>query len=258
MKNAGYLDRLQKIAKIFAPTAIKNYRNDVISNYLSRADVDNYEALTVQSKKYIDDMVMAQERSLQKAINSNVKSASEILQAFYLVSPFTMVDLFDSIKGELKTPEYEDCLSFVWLFGLYQGRGLIISKKKWLELFKKADKEALMSENDYKEYASFPDKVTVYRGIVGDNKRSIKAMSWTIDKSEAELFAKYPGGYVYETTVNKSSILAYFGEEREESEVILDYTKIRNPIVIEHVTYEEFDGRWHKVITPIKDSKRCL
>ena len=89
-------------------------------------------------------------------------------------------------------------------------------------------------------------KVNNYRGL-----------SWTIDKSVAEWFARRFGHdgdkcYVFTGTINKKDIFALFSS-RNEKEVVCDYRKIKNiqceEIIITDNPESQFDKHIEMCIT---------
>ncbi len=104
-----------------------------------------------------------------------------------------------------------------------------MTKKKLVEMFKKADKSSLMRKEDYEKFCQLAEVVTIYRGVTSKNERNVKAMSWTLDYDVAEWFAKRNGemGKVYSAKIYKKDIFAYFNL-REEAEVVVDPTGLKN------------------------------
>lgn len=86
----------------------------------------------------------------------------------------------------------------------------------------RAGREGLMSEDDRAMYDSLPDIVTVYRGFDRDGGEG--GLSWTLDRSRAEWFARrfaFDGPPKLATTqVPKEDVIAYFGG-RSEAEVLV-------------------------------------
>ena len=64
----------------------------------------------------------------------------------------------------------------------------------------------------------------------------MKALSWTVDIKQAEWFAQRWGknGKVYSATINREDVLAVF-TSRGESELVVDYTKLRNIVLKKEV-----------------------
>lgn len=100
-------------------------------------------------------------------------------------------------------------------------------KEKLIKMMKLAEKSPLHQTDIDK--LSDNNKVTIYRGVKVNNYRGL---SWTVDKSVAEWFARRFGHngdkcYVFTGTINKKDILALFSN-RNEKEVVCDYRKIKN------------------------------
>jgi len=111
-------------------------------------------------------------------------------------------------------------------------------KKPLKEMFDNSNPKLLMEKKDYEKYLKLPDKVTVYRGLQ-HKTADIKSLSWTLDKDVATFFAKrwVNAGIqkkinpVYKAKIDKEHIYMY-DNEREEEEIVLDYTKLQNITLI--------------------------
>ena len=102
-----------------------------------------------------------------------------------------------------------------------------MSKEKLIKMMKMAEKSPLL-QSDIDDLSD-NNTVTIYRGVKVNNYRGL---SWTIDKSVAEWFARrfrHNGDscYLFTGTINKKDILALFSS-RNEKEVVCDYRKIKN------------------------------
>ena len=97
------------------------------------------------------------------------------------------------------------------------------TQKQMLGLFKKADPQVLMDEDEYKQFQALEDTLVVYRGATSYNANRVKALSWTLDREKAEWFAHRfdEDGAVYEAKIDKAHVYAFFSS-RNESEVIVD------------------------------------
>ncbi len=103
-----------------------------------------------------------------------------------------------------------------------------VKKLIFLEWFSEADKESLMSDEEWNTYNSLPDEVRVYRGV--GEQGNPKGLSWTLNEEKAQWFADRfqmlgGEGYVLTAMARKSDMLAYFSR-REEDEVIIDGRKL--------------------------------
>lgn len=127
-----------------------------------------------------------------------------------------------------------------------------MSKEKLIKMMKMAEKSPLLQSNI--DDLSDNNTVTIYRGVKVNNYRGL---SWTIDKSVAEWFARrfrHNGDscYLFTGTINKKDILALFSS-RNEKEVVCDYRKIKNvrceEILITDNPESQFDKHIEMCIT---------
>lgn len=127
-----------------------------------------------------------------------------------------------------------------------------MSKEKLIKMMKLAEKSLLL-QSDIDDLSD-NNTVTIYRGVKVNNYRGL---SWTIDKSVAEWFARRFGHngdkcYVFIGTINKKDILALFSS-RNEKEVVCDYRKIKNiqceEIIITDNPESQFDKHIEMCIT---------
>lgn len=107
------------------------------------------------------------------------------------------------------------------------------NRKLYLRLFQapRPQRQFLMTAAERRKLDGMPDEFPVYRGYIG--KRG-KGLSWTLDHSKAEWFARryeilselgLPR--VMEGTVNKVDVIAYFNS-RKEKEIVADPAKVRS------------------------------
>lgn len=155
-------------------------------------------------------------------------------------------------KGDLITDQ--ECADAVYSIWTMQERFYRcgMRKEKLIKLIKLAVKSPLLQSNI--DDLSYNNTVTIYRGVKVNNYRGL---SWTIDKSVAEWFARrfrYDGDkcYVFTGIINKKDILALFNS-RNEKEVVCDYRKIKNiqseEIIITDNPESQFDKHIEMCIT---------
>lgn len=127
-----------------------------------------------------------------------------------------------------------------------------MSKEKLIKMMKMAEKSPLL-QSDIDDLSD-NNTVTIYRGVKVNNYRGL---SWTIDKSVAEWFARrfrHNGDscYLFTGIINKKDILALFSS-RNEKEVVCDYRKIKNvrceEILITDNPESQFDKHIEMCIT---------
>lgn len=127
------------------------------------------------------------------------------------------IEAFQEIQHLLSDTAYWKLLADIWTDTENQWQNY----QEWKDLIgsKRGSRHYLMDEEDDQILRSLPDEVIIYRGCQkGINENGL---SWTLDKSKAEFFAKRLGkeGIVLEKTISKADIIAVF-TGRNESEVI--------------------------------------
>ena len=127
------------------------------------------------------------------------------------------IEAFQEIKHLLSDTAYWKLLADIWTDTENQWQNY----EEWKELIgsERGSRHYLMDEEDDQILRSLPDEVTIYRGCQkGINENGL---SWTLDKSKAEFFAKRLGkdGIVLEKKISKLDIIAVF-TGRNEAEVI--------------------------------------
>lgn len=122
-------------------------------------------------------------------------------------------------------------LECIWKSCDYVNVDRIISRTEFVELFKEAAPETLMTEEERDILRSLPDTIEVYRGVNSVSAHPVNGLSWTRDLKKAVWFAdrfrnasdEYTGE-VYKATVCKKNILAYFSYE---DETVVDFRKLK-------------------------------
>lgn len=107
-----------------------------------------------------------------------------------------------------------------------------------IKLFEWADRNTLMNEAERAALEELPDTITVYRGIrktlLANRKRFIDGFSWSTSYEVAYWFAKRFAhcqeemGRVFSAEIKKKHILAYFGVDNFEKEVVLNPQYLTN------------------------------
>ena len=165
-------------------------------------------------------------------MTKRIQSFKNVNQIFLqLNSAYLMNFLRLSYQYWHDNKELADALRYCWSYQecpnwTERGRSLLTCKK----LFNKTRKY-FMEPEEQAHFDSLPERVTVYRGQSHDGKY-YKALSWTDDLEKATWFAnrfKQHGerGHLFKAEINKKDIYV-FNNERGESELVLDYTKLEN------------------------------
>ena len=123
----------------------------------------------------------------------------------------------------LSREDMSQILASAWTRSEAPHQDVNVTVNQLLRMFKQADPTCLMEQDEYIQFKTLDDTVTVYRGVTSHNAKSVKALSWSLNQETAEWFAHRFGenGTVYEAQIDKKHIYAYFSG-RNESEVIVD------------------------------------
>ena len=128
---------------------------------------------------------------------------------------------FKLIKSELSEKDYAELLRNVWTSQENPNRDINVTKKECVEMFKKANKNHLMSKEEQDTLNALDNEVVVYRGIL--DKSAYNGLSWTLDREKAEWFAhryNLDEGKVLKAVVKKTDIMALFMEEGEQEVIV--------------------------------------
>ena len=182
-----------------------------------------------------------------------IKKANKFSQCLSAINKGNRFDYLDWLhKSKMITDqECADAVYSIWTMqeNFYRCG---MCKGKLIKMMKIAEKSPLF-QSDIDDLSD-EGTVTIYRGVKVNNYRGL---SWTVDKSVAEWFARRfrdngDKSYVFIGRINKKDILALFSS-RNEKEVICDYQKITNvrceEILITDNPESQFDKHIETCIT---------
>lgn len=158
-----------------------------------------------------------------------IDQAETPYHVFMLITKPYLLGFLEFAKPYLSTEDFTQMLADAWIRSESPNDDPNLSKTKLLAMFKAADPNILMDEEERSRLRSLENPVTVYRGVTSYNAKNIKALSWTLDENVAQWFAQRYGehGIVYQAQIRKDDIYAIF-TGRNESEVIVDPAKLVN------------------------------
>ena len=140
-----------------------------------------------------------------------------------------LFDAFRQYIDQFDDKSYWQILAAVWT----DQEQLWQNRKLYLQLFRspRPQRQFLMTAAERRKLDAMPDEFPVYRGFIG--KRG-KGLSWTIDQSKAEWFARRFAMLTHlgqprlmECIVKKKDVLAYFNG-RKEKEIVVDPANVRS------------------------------
>lgn len=174
--------------------------------------------------------ILNDRKALKKAIaikKSQIRDCNTVKKLMFVIRKAYRLKFLKTIKEYLDKKEFSELLGEIWI-DVENPNEDDIGIETFLEWFSEADKESLMSDEEWNTYNSLPDEVRVYRGV--GEQGNPKGLSWTLNEEKAQWFADRfqmlgGEGYVLTAMARKSDMLAYFSR-REEDEVIIDGRKL--------------------------------
>ena len=196
----------------------------------------------VQTNGKIEMVDLREPKGLKKAqqrVLKTIDAVEDYSQFFvFMRAPYLPV-FFKLTQQHLSHKDFSEALADVWTLVEFPNIDVNVSKREFMQFFRRAHKEWVMDEDEYKFYKELPEEITVYRGT-GKGARHLLGLSWTLDYDKAKWFATRwnKKGVVYKGKIRKKDVLAYFSR-RSESEVVIDVGKL---IDVEEITYELDEG----------------
>lgn len=152
-----------------------------------------------------------------------IDQAESPFQVVVLITKPYLLGFLKFARPYLSQKDFSEMLADAWIRSEAPNDDPNLSKPKLLAMFRKADPNILMNEDERKILQGLENPVTVYRGVTSYNAKNVQALSWTLDEKVAKWFAHRYGeqGTVYQARIHKDDIYAVF-TGRNESEVIVD------------------------------------
>lgn len=165
----------------------------------------------------------------RKQTAEHIGQAESPYQVFMLITKPYMLGFLKYAKPFLSNEDFTQMLADAWIRSESPNDDPNLSKTKLLAMFKAANPNILMDEEERSRLRNLENPVTVYRGVTSYNAKNVKALSWTLDENVAQWFAHRYGeqGTVYQAQIRKDDIYAIF-IGRNESEVIVDPKQLVN------------------------------
>lgn len=164
----------------------------------------------------------------------NLIDKSTLYEIFMMMNTPYILNFLKFVANDMSDEDLGMILGDFWQNIEYISVDNSVTSKQLMALFKRANKNTLMNEDERELFASLPEEVTVYRGVTSYNKRKKKAFSWTTDKGIARWFANRfdtGTGEIWTAVVPKERILCVFNGR--EKEVIVDMCGYKAQITVE-------------------------
>ena len=224
------LNQIKAIAKLFLKLDLEPFENYPF--IVNHPFTDSNYTIDQETEKLInlleDDEALNRWRS---QVKDQIESAENVHQISMMITKFYRSAFLKYTMEYMDVKDFSEYLADYWVSTESPNSDPNFSKKQLVRLFSQADKQYLMTAEEYKQYRLLPETLTIYRGVTSHNSRNIKALSWTMDRDKAEWFAHRFGedGTVYEAEINKKYVLAFF-MSRNETEVVV------NPAYLQNIT----------------------
>lgn len=234
---------MEQKKQLFIVIRIRKLRKD--GDLMDIEKIKNASCIYISSLEY--DSFYYEKDEKQRRLDW-IKKADRFSQCLIAVNKGNRFDYLNWLhKGDLITDQ--ECADAVYSIWTMQERFYRcgMSKEKLVKMIKLAEKSPLL-QSDIDDL-SYQNIITIYRGVKVNNYRGL---SWTVNKSVAEWFARRFGHdgdkcYVFTGTINKKDIIALFSS-RNEKEVVCDYRKIKNILCEEIVIADNPESKFDKHI----------
>lgn len=215
------LEKVREIALLYLHTPIEKTSSElVVSHPFTSSNI-----VASKDMRFLDLYVPSERQIWEEQMEEWIKKSS-LEQIYAFLDKRYFFSFLNHTEEYLNAKMMAKVLACRWQQLEYISNNAVVSTHKILKWFRFADKKELMDEEEYQRFLNLPEEVTIYRGVSEYNRKYKKAVSWTLNKEQAEWFA---GRWVndeqevWEVTVPKKCILCYFAAEEE---VIVDLTKI--------------------------------
>lgn len=217
------LNKIKEVAKILLYTDIHYIEQGFVSHPFA-----NFAVQMIRENNKTELLDLTNEYDVErwrKYLSEKIDTISSVQQFLMIMHKPYLPVFFKNIKDYLSDKDYAYMLYEIWIIVECPNHDINVSKTEFLNMFQKANKQFLMSQEEQSVLNQLPETITVYRGL--QRNASPEALSWTLDKNIAEWFANRfdNNGEVIKATINKKYVFAYI-DGRGEKEIVLDYRKV--------------------------------
>ena len=233
MENKDSLLLVKSHAKAVADFSpiLTDYSPMIVSHPFTKSGIVPYKSSDDNSSFEYLDITTSREnlKVWQQMTKDIIDSCNSIEEVFTLVDPNYRLFFLGIIKNSVSKQMFSKLLADAYTNTEFPNSNPNVTKAEMIKMFKYADKETLMGENDYEVYSKMKTPIKIYRGTSSAKKEHINALSWTLSKKVAEKFANryFCTGYVFEAEIDKKNILAFFSN-MQEAEVIVEPSQLKN------------------------------
>lgn len=207
MKKKTDLNYVRKIAECFLDTDIIETQVPFVAHHPFTSSWTVY--IKDDGFKLVDLHEAEHAAKWRNYYKEEIRNA-DLLEIFAMLNKPYILNFLKFVANSLSDEDLGLVLGSFWqsievisLDNSITGREIV----KW---FSRADKNALMNDNEREIFDSLPEQITIYRGVTSYNKKKKKAFSWTTNKEIALWFANRFStgtGEVWTMTVPKDRIV---------------------------------------------------
>ena len=215
----GYEMRKDKIVEVIRQFAYGVEIKPVGVGIVQHPFFNSIMGFDLETKEmFVMDTPEKKEKALRQHMEVIEKGETFGAMMYHVNKPWR-IDILWHCQHYLTLEEFSEALGIFWTELEYPNA---YSIHRLIKMFKMAEKQKLMDDNEMKVLESLPETVTIYRGLQGKNAK-VRGLSWTVKKEVAVWFAKRfaKKNKVYTAVVPKKHIFMYC-EGRNEEEVVVN------------------------------------
>lgn len=158
---------------------------------------------------------------------------SDLRRIYMLVGTAWKLTWLKFIKPYLNLHDFSELLADCWTAEENPNMDANVSISTAIKWFKEADKQVLMSDEEYEYWKNIPKEITLYRGV--SPKRKPFGLSWTDNEETAKWFqgrfaTGNNKGKLLKVVAKKEHCLCYLNGRGEE-EFVLNVSAVKKEIV---------------------------
>ena len=174
-------------------------------------------------------LVLDTDENIRKALDFKygcLEKAKSISEIFFWITKPNRLQILEFVINifQINKKDYSEILKSIWVSTEFPHQMPI---PKLVSMFRQADTELMMSDEDKTGYNNLPEVVPVFRGLQ-DKRSKLKGMSWTTKYETAEWFAnRWKQGKLYRAEISKKHIFM-FTNDRNEYECVVNPRHLQN------------------------------
>lgn len=175
------LDGVKSVARMLLMTPVHKtpYSPAVVQHPFASSGL---VGITREGILYVLDITDSEENLKQwhEFIKSKIDEAENVWEIYAFINkPYAMTFL-KFAEPYLSKEDFSKILGDAWVRSENPNDDPNFTKRDLIAMFKRADKQALMTEEDYKRWKDLEKSITVYRGVTLHNEKNKSAPTYTL------------------------------------------------------------------------------